>query len=209
MRFGDFFKLTPSVGKSPEDPSLNNPESEMIGPDSDRLTSEAGAKSLKELLAVYEERRRAAEAKVRHEDKDKYDFGGLMQKLVDSIVREEAPLEEKTRRLGKLFKRFDLFFKKYENILDRRLPADQEEKLSQEAFKDTIGDLIYSGDQFSIKVEAVEHYHGDGETRREVHKDQPSYDKGAGYRKNEEMEKNKTVQPPKAYNPPIKKKELV
>ncbi len=136
----DFEKRARSggTGKFGEDIPSGEDEQSFVDALSDRLEAEAEAEKLKGAR-----------------DKDPYDFQALVQKLVDSIVREKSGQKEKTEELKNLFERTEKFWEDYDDILREKLPAGKEKELAYKAFRQVVGDVIYSADEKGIKSEIV------------------------------------------------------
>jgi hypothetical protein len=164
----------------------------MIGPDDKSLKDEDGEKSLAEMLAAGKEKDRELDKERRDDSGDKYDFHAVVQKLYDSIVREEIAPEEQMKKLDTLSKKSLLFFAEYDKILKRHLPEGKEEEAVKLAFKNIIGEVAYSLDKASSKAETLGAYPQIQNALPGVYRGHAIHysDKGIGFMKREEAEKS-------------------
>lgn len=212
MGIGSFSGLTSPVEKLP-DPKIPEEKEEALSKNETKDSNDAAAaKLLAEILAREESREALAKSLLadlagrlaadkeklskqdnerRDNEPDKYDFRGSVQKLVDSVIREEISSEEKINRLNGLFKKSDLFFVEYDKILKKHLSEGKEEEAARRAFKNIFGDVVYSVDDSSSKVEILGGYPQPQGARSGAYRGHKVHynERGIGFMTREEAEK--------------------
>ncbi len=85
-------------------------------------------------------------------DEDVYDFAPIIVKLYESFKEKNQKNKEwkKEREFNKFFKQVNDFLKQYRDILAKKMTEKKEYPAIKQAFKKTIGDLVYSGYKIDV-----------------------------------------------------------